>query len=285
MNKKYLWMITVLVVLVGGTYFALLYRPSIQSFVGDVGHSAENYITEVLPQKLHYPAPLRVFTTHRGTLTLPGVLAVTNKERLANARSVLVLNETLNVVAMKKVDDMFAKQYFEHISPDGKSASDLAKDSGYAYVVIGENLALGNFKDDTDLVAAWMASPGHRANILNGRFEEIGLAVKEGLYEGKTMWLAVQTFAVPASACPATDAPLQSRIKIHKSELVNLESRLGKESAEIQSRSFSDGRSYNEHVDSYNALVAEYNALAEQTKKEVANYNETVRLYNICLEG
>jgi uncharacterized protein YkwD len=52
----------------------------------------------------------------------------------------------------------------------------LAKKVNYEYVVVGENLAEGDFTSDADLVKGWMDSPGHRANILNTKYEEIGIA-------------------------------------------------------------------------------------------------------------
>src|SRR6185369_15716694 len=111
-------------------------------------------------------------------------------------------NALLDKAAKKKLDDMFAQQYFEHINPQGKGPSDLAKSVGYDYIAIGENLALGNFKNDAELVQAWMDSPGHRANILNKQYTEIGVAVGQGTYEGKKTWLAVQEFGRPTSSCP-----------------------------------------------------------------------------------
>jgi uncharacterized protein YkwD len=46
---------------------------------------------------------------------------------------------------------------------------DLSKEVGYGYILIGENLALGNFKDEESWWKAWMDSPGHRANIFNNK--------------------------------------------------------------------------------------------------------------------
>ena len=96
---------------------------------------------------------------------------------------------------------MFEKEYFEHKSPSGIGASDIAHDVGYEFILVGENIALGNFDGDEALVQAWMDSPGHRANILNKRYTEIGIAAEKGLYQGKMMWLAVQIFARPMSLC------------------------------------------------------------------------------------
>ena len=58
-----------------------------------------------------------------------------------------------------------------------------------------------------------MASPGHRANILNSRFIDIGVAVKEGEYQGKETWLAVQEFGEPLSDCPSPSTDLRFQLK------------------------------------------------------------------------
>jgi uncharacterized protein YkwD len=92
---------------------------------------------------------------------------------------------------------MFENQYFAHESPTGEKVSDLAKKFGYDFLLIGENLAMGNFSSDEDLVLAWMESPGHRENILNEKYQEIGVAVKKGIFEGKEVWIAVQHFGLP----------------------------------------------------------------------------------------
>src|SRR5262249_8345343 len=115
------------------------------------------------------------------TLTQAGVIKWTNIQRQENgALPALTVNAKLNESAQLKLKDMFAKQYFEHVSPSGVGPDGLANEVGYAYASIGENLALGNFADDRALVQAWMDSPGHRANILGKSYREIGVAVGKG---------------------------------------------------------------------------------------------------------
>jgi uncharacterized protein YkwD len=101
------------------------------------------------------------------------ILNYTNVERVAMSLSPLTANSILDQIAGLRADDLFANQYFEHESPDGKSAPELAKKIGFNYLLIGENLALGNFGSNQKIVDAWMASPGHKANILNGKYEEL----------------------------------------------------------------------------------------------------------------
>lgn len=99
------------------------------------------------------------------SLSNSGILAETNSERARLGLSPLRISSNLNAAATLKVIDMFARQYFEHTSPTGVTISDLSESVGYDYILVGENLALGNFSSDAALVAAWMGSPGHRANI------------------------------------------------------------------------------------------------------------------------
>ena len=84
--------------------------------------------------------------------------ADTNAERKAVASlPALKENAELDKSAAAKVADLFAKQYFEHESPDGKGPSDLALAAGYKYAIIGENLAEGNFESDQAVMDAWLS--------------------------------------------------------------------------------------------------------------------------------
>src|SRR3989338_5641248 len=127
-----------------------------------------------LQGKIFTPPPLKsTKDAARSFLTREGVFAETNKKRVAYNLSQLTLHATLNRIAEIKAQDMFAREYFEHVAPDGTGVSDLAKRAGYDFIVIGENLALGNFANDAELIDAWMNSPGHRANILKDAYTEI----------------------------------------------------------------------------------------------------------------
>ena len=171
---------------------------------------------------------------------------------------------------------MFMRQYFEHTSPVGVEVSDLGKEVGYEFIIIGENLALGNFKDDQVLVDAWMASPGHRANILNTHYSEIGVAVGKNTFEGRTVWMAVQHFGLPKSACPQADHVLLSFIS-------SMESDLSARRSLIDSGAVYQGQTEGEQIKAYNELVDIYNALILETKRKVAEYNKEVRIFNDCV--
>lgn len=260
------------------------YRPlGIQSklarFIGS------NQLLQSIEESSLFPPPLRASLGARlGELTQAGTLEWTNFERKQNNLSELKSNELLNQTAKKKLADMFEKQYFEHVSPSGAGPSDLAKSVGYAYVVVGENLALGHFESDKALVEAWMNSPGHRANILNTRYSEIGIAVGKGTFEGKEQWLAVQSFGLPLSACPATDQDLKTQLDQNQLEISSLQSQLTVLKAEIDSNDKQNNKEYNNKVNRYNSLVARMNSLIDQTKVLVEQYNAQVNNFNDCLK-
>ena len=218
-------------------------------------------------------------------LTADGIIKWTNTQREDQGLIPLHENALLRKAAEAKVDDMFAQQYFEHESPDGKSPADLARGAGYSYIIVGENLALGNFKDDKTLVQAWMDSPGHRANILHGKYQEIGTAAKKGMFEGKEVWLAVQEFGAPLSACPTPALGLKGQIDANRAQLSTNQSELQSQKAAIAANRYNSESEYNAAVAKYNALVEKTNELADDTQRLVADYNDAVNTFNKCLES
>ncbi|MCK9345212.1 MAG: CAP domain-containing protein [Candidatus Pacebacteria bacterium] len=230
------------------------------------------------------PGPLRSTTkASPASLTVSGVIAYTNAERANNGGlSALTENALLDRDAQLKLDDMFNKQYFEHVSPSGVGPSDLATLVGYQYVIVGENLALGDFAGDEGVVTAWMNSPGHRANILNTNYEEIGVAVGKGMYEGRETWLAVQSFGMPISSCPAIDAKLKAKIEENNKTIAILRTQLDAKKAQIDATPKSDP-AYNTYVEEFNILVPQYNNLVETNRFNVTTYNGGVQAFNACI--
>lgn len=219
-------------------------------------------------------------------LTSKGVINFTNTNRAENGNLVpLKENLKLNSSAMKKVQDMFAKQYFEHVSPSGVGVSDLGKQAGYEYLIIGENLALGNFKDDQALVQAWMDSPGHRANILNSKYTEIGVAVARGMYEGRQTWIGVQHFGVPRSVCPDLDESLHVSIDAGQAKIKSTEQDLRVRKERIDSGAVYEGYTTDEQIDQYNDIVNKFNNLIEEIKQKIIQYNKQVTNLNTCIEN
>ncbi len=125
------------------------------------------------------------------------VVAYTNDDRQAVGKTAFVPNDLLTQAAQLKANDMAEKGYFAHNSPDGKKPWYWIEKAGYVYKYAGENLAI-DFIDSKDVTDAWMSSPGHKANILNSDFKEIGVATAVGMYQGRETTFVVQMFGAPA---------------------------------------------------------------------------------------
>ncbi len=121
----------------------------------------------------------------------------TNEERIKESLGGLTVNPKLELAAKMKAEDMAQKGYFAHNSPDGKTPWYFIREAGYEYAAAGENLAV-NFTDSRDVTEAWMRSPTHRANIMNGNYTEIGIATAMGTYKGKSAIFVVQEFGRPS---------------------------------------------------------------------------------------
>lgn len=98
----------------------------------------------------------------------------------------LRLNPALSLAAADRMQEMLDLQYWAHVSPSGAQPFALVRRRGYAYRAAGENLARG-FDTAKVLVDAWMESPGHRANLLNPDFEDVGFDIIEGSTTGRSM--------------------------------------------------------------------------------------------------
>lgn len=122
------------------------------------------------------------------------LLALTNQKRAEAGLPPLQLDGQLSAAAENKAQDMFAKGYWAHFAPDGKSPWDFIRAAGYPYVYAGENLARG-FTSSGDVIGAWMASPEHRANMLSRNYSDVGFATEQGPLPGDANTvLVVQMF-------------------------------------------------------------------------------------------
>lgn len=108
----------------------------------------------------------------------------------------LAWSDMLAQAAQAKANDMAEKGYFAHTSPEGKTPWSFISHVGYDYRYAGENLAV-NFSDSKDVNSAWLRSPSHRANILNDKFTEVGIATARGIYKEKEAVFVVQMFGTP----------------------------------------------------------------------------------------
>jgi uncharacterized protein YkwD len=221
-------------------------------------------------------------TSANGTLAIEDIIDATNRERIQDGKAPLKVNVKLTQSAKIKTDDMIAQQYFEHTSPNGDAVSDLGEKVGYDYIIMGENLALGNFIDANDLVQAWMDSPGHRANVLNPLYQEIGIYATKGVYEGREVWFAVQHFGVGRTACPSINKTLKKDIDIKNTELTKLLAQIEKLKGEIETMSPEDP-DYDDNVEQFDAMVNSYNRELDISRYAIGLYNEQVRVFNACL--
>jgi uncharacterized YkwD family protein/spore coat assembly protein SafA len=110
------------------------------------------------------------------------VIRLVNDQRAKNGLNALTANWELSRVARYKSQDMVSNRYFSHTSPTYGTPFQMIKAFGLSYRTAGENIAYGQ-RTPQDVVNAWMNSSGHRANILNASYTQIGVGyVPSGHY-------------------------------------------------------------------------------------------------------
>ena len=103
-----------------------------------------------------------------------------NQQRAAAGLGALSVDASLTNIARRRAQDMAAKNYFAHTSPTGETAFTLMNGAGYVYALAGENIARNNYPDAESVsvsMSGFMNSPGHRANILDGRYTKVGIGM------------------------------------------------------------------------------------------------------------
>ncbi len=113
------------------------------------------------------------------TDTVAQVVALVNKERANAGCGPLTEDAQLNKAAQGHSDDMAARDFFDHTNPDGADPGQRITAAGYTWSTYGENIAQGQQTPEA-VMDSWMNSPGHRANILNCSFKDIGVGVHTG---------------------------------------------------------------------------------------------------------
>jgi hypothetical protein len=244
------------------------------------------------------------------TLTKQTIIESTNTEREAHGLPELNENDLLNQIAESRARDLLEKQYFAHVSPTGRQASDVAQEVGYPYKIIAENLAQGYFPTGKKMVDGWMQSPGHRKNILNPDIKEIGISILKGTMHGQDTTIGVQIFGlesppVASKTCPQPSESLQREIEAKKGEIDVLRDRLSRIKEELEeekqaietSRNSSGSntediqnlnikiKTYNEKSQWHNRISADMNAKASVLQSMVDEYNRTVRDYQNCRDS
>lgn len=128
-----------------------------------------------------------------GALMQTQIVALTNTDRAAHHLPPVTEDAALDKAAQAKAADMLANQYFAHTSPQGITPWYWALQSGYIYMYAAENLAM-DFSDAESVETAWMNSPTHRANILGGKYKNIGIGIAQGSYQGRPVTFIVEEF-------------------------------------------------------------------------------------------
>ncbi len=216
-------------------------------------------------------------------LTRLGIITKTNNERDSRGIAKLTESKQLDLSAQAKADDILVRHYFAHVAPDGKTVSDLVSTQGYMYIKIGENLALGNFTSDADVVTAWMNSPGHRANILDTAFSNIGIGVAYGMYNGHNVYVAVQHFGRPRSDCPDINSDLKKQVVDAENYLNELVASLKAQKSAIDQGSVTTD--ITSAVTNYNNAIALYKKFYADTIALSQKYNAEVSAFNDCLNS
>ncbi len=279
----------ILIAIITGFYF----KDNILSIYNNAARNLQKFektdlvnIVNEFKKEISAPSPLNIGGKENLVVLIKAkIIAQTNIQRYNNGLlPPLIENLKLEAAAKAKAEDMFAKGYFEHISPSGVGPGELAKIYGYDYIVTGENLILGNFKNEQEVVQLWMDSPGHRANILNNRYTEIGVAIIKGNYKGETVWIGVQEFGLPLSACSQADIDLKNQIDFSKNKLEQLSDQIDVKKEDIDNTN-KKSSNYNILVDEYNQLVNEYNSLNQETKNLIVQYNNQINIFNQCVVG
>ncbi len=137
-------------------------------------------------------------------MSIGGLLQATNQQRNANGVASLNLNSKLNSAAQAKANDMVARNYWSHNTPDGDPPWVFINATGYSYTKAGENLAYG-FATSSDTITGWMNSPPHRENLLDTAFKDVGFgfANSANFNNAGPQTVVVAEYATPTVVAPA----------------------------------------------------------------------------------
>lgn len=169
------------------------------------------YTLFLLAFNLGYSAyfPNSVSQVAASSITAATLISLTNAERQNLGLTTLKTDARLTAAAFAKANDMIAKDYWNHFGPNGETPWQFITGAGYTYIYAGENLAKG-FSTSEGVHQAWMASPTHRANVVNSNYRDIGIAVVEGELLGEQTTLVVQMFGAQSSSSQTPRTPQPS---------------------------------------------------------------------------
>lgn len=165
-------------------------------------------ITGLALSTIWQPRFARGVLAYATNMSAGGLLEGTNQQRSASGKASLTLNAQLNQAAQAKANDMASRDYWSHNTPEGNEPWIFIDQAGYTYTQAGENLAYG-FATSNDTVAGWMNSPTHRANMLDGAYQEVGFGyANSSNYQGTgPQTIVVAMYAKPRVAAAATPVP------------------------------------------------------------------------------
>jgi uncharacterized protein YkwD len=118
------------------------------------------------------------------------ILQLMNEKRTEAGLQPLTIDNTLVQVARYKSDDMIQNNFFSHTNPDGTKWTNWLQTIGYDYTSSGENIAYNN-SDPVELFNQWWNSPGHRANMMNEKYNKVGI----GVISGNSKYMGTQEFS------------------------------------------------------------------------------------------
>lgn len=184
-------------VLVAGTLFAA---------TGVVGSAAAAPLSGLESEVLALTNAARAAGQQCGTTLMPAAPALTWSDELAG-------------IALAHSTDMAARNFFSHLDPDGVGPFDRMTRAGYTYSAAGENIGVG-YPNAADVVAGWLASPGHCRNVMSPSFTELGVGYHPGTESLPHLWTqqfgarsivwADESSVRGASQTPAVQASAQS---------------------------------------------------------------------------
>jgi uncharacterized protein YkwD len=176
-------------------------KPSSSAPQSNARSKSADYSSEGCADALLKPSEQNLESIRTATLCL------VNHERMIHGEPALRANQRLQQAAQGHTESMVQGDYFEHLGPGGETPLQRMRASGYIYssqigYAVGENIAWGTLYLGTPraIVAAWMASPGHRANILDSQYRDTGIGVSphppRSLGHGQSGGIYTQDFGV-----------------------------------------------------------------------------------------
>lgn len=177
--------------------FCTAYFPEIKKLISKNNSMSENNSRRFMRIVVGMAMFMAIFTNtgaaNASELTPEKIVELTNQSRKEAGLKPLNADPKLALAASEKARDMFANQYFEHISPAGVTPWHWFNAVGYNYTYAAENLAK-DFATAEGAHSALMKSTGHRENILGANYKDIGIAVVTGTFNGKNSVIVVEEF-------------------------------------------------------------------------------------------